>query len=374
MQRIEAFMLHPKIQFVDLAAQYQQLKPEIDTAIARVCSRGDFILGEDVKLFEEEFAAFCRAPHCLTVANGTEALQLALLACGVGPGDEVITCTHTFIATVLAIHQTGARPVLVDCDPQFYTVDPAQIAHAITPRTKAILPVHLYGQPADMDPILDLALRHKLYVVEDACQAHGAEYKGRRCGTIGDIAAFSFYPGKNLGAYGDGGAVTTTRADLSERVWLLRNYGQKVKYEHIVKGFNSRLDTMQAVVLRIKLRRLEQWNAARRRAAAKYDQLLEGTGLLTPRLAPYAEHVYHLYVVQTPDRKKLQAALDAANIAHVIHYPIPVHLQPAFADLGYKPGSFPISETLAPKIISLPMFPELADAQIERVAAACRAV
>jgi dTDP-4-amino-4,6-dideoxygalactose transaminase len=218
-----------KIQFVDLVAQYQTIKPEVDAAMAKVCARGDFILDEDVKLFEQEFAAFCKAPHCVTVANGTEALQLALMACGVGPGDEVITCMHTFIATVLAIHQAGAKPVLVDCDPRYYTIDPAQVERAITPRTKAIIPVHLYGQPADMDPILEVARKHKLYVIEDACQAHGAEYKGRRCGTMGDIAAFSFYPGKNLGAYGDGGAVTTMRADLAERVWPLRNYGQKVK-------------------------------------------------------------------------------------------------------------------------------------------------
>ena len=278
-----------KIQFVDLVAQYQQIKPEIDAAMAKVCGRGDFILGEDVKLFEQEFAAFCKAPHCLTVANGTEALQLALLACGVGPGDEVITCTHTFIATVLAIHQAGAKPVLVDCDPQYYTIDTAQVERAITPRTKAIIPVHLYGQPADMDPILEVARKHKLYVIEDACQAHGAEYKGRRCGTMGDIAAFSFYPGKNLGAYGDGGAVTTMRADLAERVGLLRNYGQKVKYEHMLKGFNSRLDTLQAVVLRVKLRRLEQWNEARRKAAAKYDQLLAGKGVVTPKVAPVCQ-------------------------------------------------------------------------------------
>jgi dTDP-4-amino-4,6-dideoxygalactose transaminase len=366
-------MNNGKIQFVDLVAQYQQLKPEIDAAMASVCGRGDFILGDDVKLFEQEFAAFCGAPHCIGVANGTEALQLALLACGVGPGDEVITCTHTFIATVLAIHQTGAKPVLVDCDPQLYTINPEEVARAITPRTKAIIPVHLYGQPADMDPILELARQHKLYVVEDACQAHGAEYKGRRCGTIGDIAAFSFYPGKNLGAYGDGGALTTMRADLAERVWLLRNYGQKVKYQHILKGFNSRLDTLQAVVLRIKLRRLEQWNEARRKAAAKYDQLLAGAGLMIPKVAPYAQHVFHLYVVQTPDRQRVQAALDAANVAHVIHYPVPVHLQPAFADLGYTTGSFPVSETLAPKIISLPMFPEITHDQIERVSKACQA-
>jgi dTDP-4-amino-4,6-dideoxygalactose transaminase len=360
-----------KIQFVDLVSQYQQIKPEIDVAMARICGRGDFILGEDVKLFEQEFAAFCKAPHCLTVANGTEALQLALLACGVGPSDEVITCTHTFIATVVAIHMTGAKPVLVDCDPQFYNIDAAAVERAITPRTKAIIPVHLYGQPADMDPIIEVARKRKLYVIEDACQAHGAEYKGRRCGTMGDIAAFSFYPGKNLGAYGDGGAVTTMRADLAERVFLLRNYGQKVKYEHMVKGFNSRLDTIQAVVLRVKLPRLEKWNEARRQAAAKYDRLLAGSGLMTPKVAPYAKPVYHLYVVQVPDRMKQQAAFDAANVSHGIHYPIPVHLQPAFADLGYKPGSFPVTEALAPKIISLPMFPEITVSQIERVAAAC---
>ena len=360
-----------KIQFVDLVAQYRQIKPEVDAAMARVCERGDFILGEDVRLFEQEFAAFCKAPHCLTVANGTEALQLALLACDIGPGDEVITCTHTFIATVLAIHQTGAKPVLVDCDPQYYTIDPAQVERAITPRTKAIMPVHLYGQPADMDPILEVARKHKLYVIEDACQAHGAEYKGRRCGTMGDIAAFSFYPGKNLGAYGDGGAVTTTRADLAERVWLLRNYGQKAKYEHILKGFNSRLDTMQAVVLRVKLRHLERWNEARRQAAAKYDKLLAGTGLITPKVAPYSKPVFHLYVVQVPDRKKQQAAFDAAKVSHVIHYPIPVHSQQAFADLGYKQGTFPVAEALTPKIISLPIFPEITDAQLSQVAGAC---
>ncbi len=364
-------MNNGKIQFVDLVAQYQQIRTEVDAAMAKVCARGDFVLGQDVKLFEQEFAAFCKTPHCVTLANGTEALKLALLACGIGAGDEVITCTHTFIATVSAIDQAGARPVLVDCDSRYYTIDPAQVERAITPRTKAIIPVHLYGQPADMDPILEIARRRKLYVVEDACQAHGAEYKGRRCGTMGDIAAFSFYPGKNLGAYGDGGAVTTTRADLAERVWVLRNHGQKVKYEHMVKGFNSRLDTLQAVVLRVKLRRLEQWNEARRQAAATYDQLLAGKGLATPKVAPYSKPVFHLYVVQVPDRQKQQAAFDAANVSHGIHYPIPVHLQPAFADLGYKAGSFPITEALVSKIISLPMFPELTDNQIEQVSRAC---
>ncbi|HOX56772.1 MAG TPA: DegT/DnrJ/EryC1/StrS family aminotransferase [Candidatus Paceibacterota bacterium] len=360
-----------KIQFVDLVAQYQQIKSEVEVAMGKICGRGDFVLGEDVKLFEQEFAAFCKAPHCVAVANGTDALRLALLACDVGPGDEVITCTHTFIATVFAIHQAGAKPVLVDCDPQYYTIDPAQVERAITPRTKAIIPVHLYGQAADMDPILEIARKHKLRVIEDACQAHGAEYKGRRCGTMGDIAAFSFYPGKNLGAYGDGGAVTTTRADLAEQVWLLRNHGQKVKYEHLIKGTNSRLDTMQAAVLRIKLRRLEQWNESRRKAAARYDQLLAGSSLVIPKTAPYSKPVYHLYVVQVPDRQKQQAAFDAANVSHGIHYPIPVHLQPAFAELGYKPGTFPVTEALVAKIISLPMFPEITDSQIGRVASAC---
>jgi dTDP-4-amino-4,6-dideoxygalactose transaminase len=361
-----------KIQFVDLQAQYKNIKAEVDAAISRVLARGDFILGEDVRLFEEEFATFCLTPHCVAVANGTEALRLALLACGIGAGDEVITCTHTFIATVLGIAQTDARPALVDCGPEFYNIDVTQIERAITPRTKAILPVHLYGQPADMDPILEIARKHKLVVIEDACQAHGAEYKGRRCGTLGDIAAFSFYPGKNLGAYGDGGAVVTARKDLAEKVRLLRNYGQKAKYEHLCKGFNSRLDTVQAAILRVKLRQLEAWNEARRRAAKKYDQLLANSPVQTPKVAIYSQPVFHLYVIRTLQRHQLQAALDANQICHGIHYPIPVHLQPAFAELGYGRGSFPVAETIAPQILSLPMFPEITDAQLDRVANVCR--
>lgn len=361
-----------RIQFVDLQAQYRVLEPELLEAMGRVLQRGDFILGEELQRFEREFAAFCRVPHCVGVANGTDALHLALLAGGVGAGDEVITCTHTFIATVVAIHQVGARPVLVDCDPLTYTIDVAAVERAITPRTKALLPVHLYGQPAAMDPLNELARRHRLLMLEDACQAHGAEYQGRRCGTLGDLAAFSFYPGKNLGAYGDGGAVTTAREDLADRVRLLRNYGQRVKNEHTCKGVNSRLDTLQAAILRVKARRLEAWNEARRHAAARYDALLAGTGLVTPKAAPYARHVYHLYVVQTSERAALQRRLDAAKIAHGIHYPTPVHLQPAFADLGYGPGSFPVAEALAPRILSLPMFPELQEAQLQRVATACR--
>lgn len=358
------------IPFVDLAAQYRSIRADVDAAMAAVLSRGDFILGQDVRLFEQEFAAYCGTTHCLGVASGTDALRLALQACGIGRGDEVITTAHTFIASVLAIAEAGATPVLVDCDPVFGLIDVTKIEGAITPRTKAILPVHLYGQAADMDPILAIARAHNLVVIEDACQAHGALYKGLRCGSIGDIAAFSFYPGKNLGAYGDGGAVTTSRADLADRVMLLRNYGQRVKYEHIEKGGNSRLDTLQAAVLRVKLRHLDDWNTSRQRAAASYGRALANSGLGLPDVVPYGTHIFHLYVVRTPDRAGLQQRLDAAKSQHGIHYPIPVHRQKAMADLGYGEGSFPVAEALAPQILSLPMFPELSDAQIERVAAA----
>jgi dTDP-4-amino-4,6-dideoxygalactose transaminase len=358
------------IPFVDLAAQYRSIRADVDAAMAAVLSRGDFILGQDVRLFEQEFAAYCGTTHCLGVASGTDALRLALQACGIGRGDEVITTAHTFIASVLAIAEAGATPVLVDCDPVFGLIDVTKIEAAITPRTKAILPVHLYGQAADMDPILAIARAHRLVVIEDACQAHGALYKSRRCGSLGDIAAFSFYPGKNLGAYGDGGAVTTSRADLADRVMLLRNYGQRVKYEHLEKGGNSRLDTLQAAVLRVKLRHLDEWNAARQRAAASYGRALDTSGLGLPVVAPYGTHVFHLYVVRTPDRVGLQQRLDAAKSQHGIHYPIPVHRQKAMADLGYGEGSFPVAEALAPQILSLPMFPELSDQQIDRIAAA----
>lgn len=360
------------IPFVDLAAQYRSIQPDIDAAIAAVLKRGDYILGQDVRLFEQEFAAYCGTSHCLGVANGTDALRLALEACGIGQGDEVITTAHTFIATVLAISEAGATPVLVDCDPEFGLIDVSKIEAAVTPRTRAILPVHLYGQAADMDPILEIARRHNLAVIEDACQAHGALYKGQRCGSIGDIAAFSFYPGKNLGAYGDGGAVTTNRADLADKVMLLRNYGQRVKYEHLERGGNSRLDTVQAAILRVKLRHLDAWNAGRQRAAGAYDKALAGSGLGLPKVAPYGTHVFHLYVVRTPDRAGVQKALDAAGAQHGIHYPTPIHRQKAMADLGYAEGAFPVAETLAPEILSLPMFPELSDEQIERVVAAIK--
>lgn len=357
-----------RIPFVDLAGQYRMLKPAMDEAVLRVLSRGDFILGEDVAEFEREFALYCRVRHAIGVGDGVDALQLALRALGIGPGDEVILPAHTFVATALAVWQVGARPVLVDVDPRYYTLDPEAAARAVTSRTKALLPVHLYGQPADMDPLLELARSRGLAVVEDAAQAHGAEYKGRRCGTLGDIGCFSFYPGKNLGAYGDGGGITTDRDDLAERIRQLRHYGQKTKNVHAVKGFNSRLDTVQAAVLRVKLPHLDGWNDERRAAATRYGALLGGRGIGLPTEAPWARHVWHLYVVQVGNREAVQRALDAAGIAHGVHYLKPVHLYEAFADLGFGPGSFPVAEALSPRILSLPMYPGITPAQVERVA------
>ncbi len=361
-----------KIPFVDIQTQYQNLKAEMDAAVQRVMARGDFILGDELAQFEREFAAYSGAEHCLGVADGGNAIQVALRALDVGPGDEVIAPAHTFIATVVGIWQAGATPVLVDVDPQYYTMDPAAVAKALTPRTKALLPVHLYGQPADMDPLLDLAKKHGLAVVEDAAQAHGAEYKGRRCGSLGDAASFSFYPGKNLGAYGDGGGITTRRAEVAEWIRIFRNYGQHPKNVHPTKGINSRLDTIQAAVLRVKLSHLDGWNSARREAAARYQTLLKGVPVVLPEAAPWATPVWHLYVIQTSNRAAVQQALDEAGAAHGVHYPTPVHLQPAFADLGQGPGSFPVSETLAPRILSLPIFPEITEEQQACVAGAVR--
>lgn len=365
-------MKESKIQFVDLLRQYQNLKPEIDAAIMRAVGRGDFILGEDTQEFEKEFAEFNQVPFCVGVSDGTDALHLALLALGVGPGDEVIVQTNTFIATVLAISSTGARPVLVDCEANYSQVDVAAVERALTSRTKALMPVHLYGHPADMDPLLEIARNRKLLVVEDAAQAHGATYKGRFCGTMGDIGCFSFYPGKNLGAYGDGGAIVTNNPALAEKVNFLRNYGQKQKYVHTLKGFNSRLDTVQAAILRVKLKHLAEWNEERRVAASRYEELLQRADLVLPKTAPWANPNWHLYVVQAANRATLQSALDGSNIAHGIHYPIPVHRQEAYRELGHKPGAFPVAESLASCIISLPMFPEITDNEIVRVAQACQ--
>lgn len=362
----------PPIAFVDLVRQYHDIEAEIQDAVSAVLQKGDFILGEAVRAFESEFAAFHQIPHCVGVANGTDALHLAMLALGIGPGDEVILPTHTYIASALAVSSTGAQPVFVDCDPKYYTIDIRGIENALSRATKAILPVHLYGHPADMDPILEIAKRKKLFVVEDAAQAHGATYKGRICGTMGDAGCFSFYPGKNLGAYGDGGAVVTHNADLAERIRLLRNYGQKVKYVHTLKGLNSRLDTIQAAILRVKLRRLNGWNDRRRRTAAQYSRLLVGSGLVPPATAEYAVPVWHLYVIQTEHRAELQGKMDAAGIGHVIHYPIPIHLQEAYRDAGYRRGDFPGAEHLADRILSIPMFPEITPEEIQRICVTLR--
>jgi dTDP-4-amino-4,6-dideoxygalactose transaminase len=364
-------MSHPLIPLVDIRRQHQNISTEIDAAISRVVTRGDFILGEDTREFEKEFAAFHQVPHCIGVGDGTAALHLALLALGIGPGDEVIVPTNTFIASILSISHAGARPVLVDCDPVYYTIDIEGVERALTSRTKVLMPVHLYGHPADMGPLLEIARDRNLRIVEDVAQAHAATYQERFCGTMGDVGCFSFYPGKNLGAYGDGGAIITHRPELAERVARLRNYGQATKNVHTMPGFNSRLDSLQAAVLRVKLRYLTRWNDQRRAAAASYAELLAGTSLQLPKIAPWANPVWHLYAVQTGKRALLQAALDAANITHGIHYPIPVHLQEACRDLGYRRGAFPVSESLAERILSLPMFPEITDHELDRVTQAC---
>ncbi len=348
-----------QVPFVDLAAQYTILADEINAAMSNVLRNTSFILGQDVNLFEQEFAAYCEAEYAVGVDSGTSALELILRAYDIGPSDEVITVANTFIATTLAISYTGATPVLVDIDPKTYNIDVSQIEDAITPRTKAIMPVHLYGQPVDMDSILAIAHRHDLLVFEDACQAHGARYKSERAGSLGDAAAFSFYPGKNLGAYGDGGMVVTNDEHVADTVRMLRNYGQREKYHHLIRGFNRRLDTLQAAILRVKLRYLEEANAARRQHAKLYNELLADQAVTPPVEADYAESVYHLYVIRVADRDGLAAHLKNRGVATGIHYPIPIHLHPAYRDLGHKKGDFPISERYAEQILSLPMYPEL---------------
>lgn len=359
--------------FVDLKAQYHSIKAEIDQAISHVLETSQFILGKEVAAFEEEFAAYCGGGQAVGVNSGTSALHLALLAAGVGPGDEVITVPYTFVATVAAIRYAGATPVFVDIDPVTYTLDPAQLERAIGPRTKAILPVHLYGHPCDMDPILEIARRHGKIVIEDAAQAHGAEYKGRRAGSLADMACFSFYPGKNLGAYGEGGAVVTANAEWASLIRKMRDWGQSRRYYHDLPGFNNRLEGMQGAILRVKLRHLEKWTEARRANAALYSQKLADCGLITPKAMPYARHVYHVYAIRTPRRDALADALTAAEIQFGIHYPIPVHLQKAYADPRYGAGDFPVAECVASEILSLPMYPELTEQQIESVAAVAKA-
>ena len=359
------------IPFVDLKAQHAAIRDELNAAIAGVLDNCQFTLGPEVAAFEQEFANYSGAKEGIAVNSGTSALHLALLAAGVGPGDEVITVPFTFVATVSAIHYTGATPVFVDIDPQSFTMDVTQLETAITDRTKAIVPVHLYGQPVDMDPLLSIARKRGLVVIEDAAQAHGAEYKGRRAGSLGDMACFSFYPGKNLGACGEGGMVTTDDPDFTRTLRMLRDWGAEKKYDHRLKGYNYRMEGIQGAVLRVKLRRLESWTEGRRRAAAQYGRLFAGSGVRTPTEMPFARHVYHVYAIRSKQREAWQSALQAKGVATGIHYPTPVHLLPAFADLGYPAGSFPHSEQAAREVLSLPMFPELRDDQCETV---CEAV
>jgi dTDP-4-amino-4,6-dideoxygalactose transaminase len=360
------------IPFVDLQAQYLAIKPEIDAAISEVLESAQFVLGPAVAAFEKQFARFCEAKHAVGVNSGTSAIHLALLALGVGPGDEVITVPHTFVATVAAIHYCGARPVYVDIDETSYTMDPAGLEKAITPRTKAILPVHLYGQSAPLDEIVAIGRRRGLRVIEDACQAHGTHHRGQRVGGLADAGSFSFYPGKNLGAYGEGGAVVTNDDAVAERIQLLRDWGAPRKYEHLLRGYNYRLEALQAAVLGVKLRHLDRWNAARASVADVYDQALSGTSVKPPQRVPWSDHVYHVYAVRTRERARLQSFLRERGIQTGIHYPTPCHLQPAYADPAYGSGSFPVSERVASEIFSLPMFPELGAHRAQAVAAAVR--
>ncbi len=357
------------IPFVDLKAQYDSIKDGIDEAIQNVLNNTSFIMGEELKKFEEEFARFCNVKYAIGVANGSDALILALRACEIGKGNEVITVPHTFISTTEAISNVGGKVVLVDIDPKTYTIDVTKIEEKITEETKAIIPVHLYGQPVDMGPIMELAKKYNIKIIEDAAQAHGAEYKGEKVGSIGDVGCFSFYPGKNLGAYGDAGIVVTNSKEIAEKIKLLRNHGRITKkYEHKIEGYSSRLDNLQAAILRVKLKYLNKWNDKRRNNAKKYNELLSNiNGIITPYEADYAKHVYHLYVVRTENRDKLREKLKSESIATGIHYPLPLHLQPAYSYLGYKNGDFPITEKASQEILSLPMFAELTDKQIEEI-------
>ena len=361
------------IPFLDLRAGYEELRPEIDAAISRVLDSGMYILGEEVAAFEREYAAYCGCKHAIGVANGLDALHLALRAMGVGPGDEVIVPSNTYIATWLAVSQCGATPVPVEPVEGTSNLDPALVEAAITSRTKAILPVHLYGQPADLDPILAIAARHGLRVLEDGAQAQGARYKGRRVGGHGDAVAWSFYPGKNLGAYGDAGAITTNDDALAEQLRVLRNYGSRVKYVNDVQGWNSRLDPLQAAVLRVKLAHLDDWNARRRAIAARYLDGLRDAGVALPEVPDWAEPAWHLFVVRSPGRDALQARLGEAGIGTLIHYPLPPHRQQAYADLGFSADAFPIANRLADQLLSLPIGPHQPEAATAAVIDAVRA-
>jgi dTDP-4-amino-4,6-dideoxygalactose transaminase len=356
------------IPFLDLKAQYEGIRTELEPAVLRVLASGQYVLGSEVEAFEREFAAYCGAAQAIAVNTGTSALHLTLLAAGVGPGDEVVTVPFTFVATVSAICYTGARPVFVDVEPRTFTMDAGSLEAAITPRTRAIVPVHLYGQMADMDPILEIGRRHGVPIIEDACQAHGAEYRGRRAGGIGLSGCFSFYPGKNLGACGEGGIVVTSDEAHAKTIRKLRDWGQTSRYHHDLKGFNYRMDAVQAAILRIKLAHLDAWTEARRRNAQHYAELLSGSPLVElPDEVLGRRHVYHVFAIRAPRRDELRRSLEQAGVQTGLHYPVPVHLQPAHADLGYRVGDFPVSEAAARRVLSLPMFPELTSGQIARV-------
>ena len=358
------------IPLVNLKAMHDDLREDIDEAINRIVSTGAFVLGSEVEAFEEKFAAYCEAKHCVGVGSGLDALTLALKGLGIGPGDEVITTGNTFIATALAIHHTGAWPVLVDHDPETYNLDPTRLSAAINSRTKAIVPVHLYGQPADMDVIQTIANEHGLVVVEDAAQAHGARYKGRRCGSLGRAAAFSFYPGKNLGAMGDGGAIVTNDDDLAQWVRAARNYGSTVKYRHPIRGFNTRLDALQAAVLRVKLGYLDRWNDIRRRRANLYHEFLTSADVVLPVAREDVEHVYHLYVIRCANRDAVLRDLHRRGIGAGIHYPVPIQHQEAFENKCVVPRPLKNTEAFCDQLLSLPMCPFLTEQQVEQVAGA----
>jgi dTDP-4-amino-4,6-dideoxygalactose transaminase len=362
------------IPFVDLKAQYHSIQAEVDAAVRGILESSQFILGKEVAAFEDEFAAYSGAKFGIGVNSGTSALHLALLAAGIGPGDEVITTPFTFVATSAAIYYTGARPVYADIDPSTYVIDPAKIEARITPRTKAIMPVHLYGHCADMDPILEIARRRKLMVIEDAAQAHGAEYKGRRAGSMGDLGCFSFYPGKNLGAYGEGGLVTTSNPEFNRTIRMLRDWGMEKKYHHVLRGFNYRLEGMQGAILRVKLRHLEQWTEARRANAQIYNQLLGDSGVVTPVAASWARHVYHVYAIRAPQRDALLSTLQAQGIQAGIHYPFPVYAMEPYREPDARSEDFPNAESMAAEQLSLPMFPELTRQQMSEVAGAVQSV
>jgi dTDP-4-amino-4,6-dideoxygalactose transaminase len=356
----------------NLKAQYESLKEDIQAAAVRTLESGHYVLGPEVAEFEKEFAAFQGAGFGLGVNSGTSALHLALLAFGIGSGDEVITTPFTFTATVAAILYAGAKPVFVDVDPDSFTINPSGIAKAVTPKTRAIIPVHLYGQSADLDPIMKVAAQHGLKVIEDAAQAHGCLYKNKGVGGIGEVGCFSFYPAKNLGACGEGGIVLTSQEDIAQKIRLLRNWGEQKKYDPVLKGYNYRMEAIQGAVLRVKLRRLAEWNRTRCLYADRYDALLKDAGVVVPKRMSYSTHVFHVYAIRVRERDRLLAYLNDHGVGATVHYPIPVHLQQAYSDLGYRRGDFPEAEKAAAEVLSLPVYPELLPDEIERIAQTVR--